>query len=90
MAEVEHISLVGLYSGQEVIKEQIKNLNKDLEVKHQQNRSSIHDLRSDLQDVCNEVWKLKIKIVGLSVIAGIVTTVITSLIKLAIDSIMKH
>lgn len=76
-----------LYANQELIKQQLLNIGRDVDIKHAQNRSSIHGIKNDLQGLCDEVWKLKIKIVGLSVIAGIVTTVISSLVKTGLEHI---
>lgn len=80
------VTLADLDKGQAVIKNQIDNLEKnsakenreireDLEEKHVENRASIHKLRTDLQKVCDEVWKLKIKIAGYAAIGGAVASV---------------
>lgn len=75
------VSLVDLKVGQAVMLERLTNTQADVEVKHAQNRKSIHDLRVDVQHVIDDVWKLKIKIAGYSAIGGAIAALIGKLIE---------
>jgi hypothetical protein len=79
-------TLNSLGEGQAVIIERVSNLTKEQDEKHKQNRKDIHNLYNELQTICDEVWKLKIKMAIYSTVAGIVTTVIVKLVDLG----LKH
>jgi hypothetical protein len=79
-------TIASLGEGQAVIVERVANLNKDIDVKHRQNRADIHRLGNGLQEACDEIWKLKVRMAVYSALAGIVTTVIVKLVDLG----LKH
>lgn len=69
------VTLADLDKGQAVILNKLENIVKDVDSKHTQNRSSIHDIREELHKAVDEIWKLKIKIAGYAAIAGVITSV---------------
>jgi hypothetical protein len=77
----EQEQLVNLQIGQAVINEKLSNMEIGVNAKHVQNRSSIHDLNNKMQLVIDDVWKLKIKIVSYSSLAGAITTLVVKLIE---------
>jgi hypothetical protein len=80
----EEISLIDLYAGQKVLQGQVADMRIDVQNKHSENRNSIHEIRGDIQDVKDSVWKLKIKMAGYSAIAGVATTLVVKLVDYAI------
>lgn len=71
----DKVTLADLDKGQAVILEKIDNIKEDVNTKHAQNRSSIHDLKNDIHEVCEEVWKLKVKIAGYAAVSGVITAI---------------
>jgi hypothetical protein len=82
-------SVASLDKGQAVILERIINMKDDINTKHEQNRSSIHSINNRLQIIQDSVWKLKIKIAAYSAVAGVITTIITSIIAAGIKYFFK-
>jgi hypothetical protein len=82
-------SVASLDKGQAVILERIVNMKDDINTKHEQNRSSIHSINNRLQIIQDRLWTLKIKIAVYSAVAGIFTTIITSIIAAGIKYFFK-
>lgn len=56
------VTLGTLHAGQQVMIERVENLKSDLNTKHSQNRKDIHDIRSEVQEVQQQIWMLKLKL----------------------------
>jgi hypothetical protein len=82
-------SVASLDKGQAVILERIVNMKDDINTKHEQNRSSIHSINNRLQIIQDGLWKLKIRIAVYSAVAGVFTTIITSIIAAGIKYFFK-
>jgi hypothetical protein len=82
-------TIAGLDKGQAVILERIDNMKKDIDDKHKQNRSSIHSLHGMLQTIQDDVWNLKVKIAVYSSVAGVITTIVTALVKIGFEHFFK-
>jgi peptidoglycan hydrolase CwlO-like protein len=51
-------------------------------------KNSISDVRSDVKELTKEVWELKIKIAKYSVIAGILTTIVSRILEVGMSKIL--
>lgn len=71
----EKVTLNTLDKGQAVLLERLTNIQTDVELKHAQNRGSIHHLNTMVQHCIDDIWKLKLKIAGYSALAGVATSV---------------
>lgn len=80
----DNVSLVDLKVGQAVMLERIDNMQKDVNTKHEENQRDKHKFRNDIQNIANDVWKLKIKIAGYSAVGGAIAAVIGKLIEHAL------
>lgn len=73
-------SLSDLDKGQAVIVERLAHMERDVDFKHNQNRNSIHAINDQLQKLTNEVWMIKVKIVGYASGAGVLTGILIKLV----------
>ncbi len=74
------VTLADLDKGQAVIGERISSMKADIDNKHKQNRDSIHSINGRLDILTNQMWLLKLKIVGYTSGAGVLTGVLLKLL----------
>jgi hypothetical protein len=59
----------------------ISRIEHDVEIKHNQNRKSIHDLRNFMQLLVNKIHKVELKNAGWAVLSGSTVAVAVKLIE---------
>ncbi len=64
----------------EHIEGKLEDMKSDVQVKHQQNRTSIHELKNGLQDCVDLITGIRIANARWNIGAGIVTALLTALI----------
>lgn len=75
-------SLSDLYALLMVLEERVSTIKLDLQLKHKENRASIHSLRNDVQTVKDEIWKVKIKIASYAALGGVLAQVLSSVVQI--------
>jgi len=79
-------TIASLAETQATILERLNNTRGDVESKHKQNRSDIHAMRNDIQDLTHEIWMLKLKVAGYS---GLGSAIVLAVFK-GIELLTQH